>query len=320
MAENKKRKIIDTVIDLGCEIEALDRCPGYREMCWTGDSYESKFILKGLRDHFDTPWPEIAPLTTDFMIQCMDEANVEFAVLHGMYMDAKAPWYTKKNTSWKPLKYVCPPEYVKEVRDRYPKRFKAVAGINPLEPRHILLDKIKMYIEEWGFAGIKLFPFGGWYPSDKELLYPVYELCTDLDAVVCITSSQIGFYGTRLRPAHVLQIDDIAQDFPDMKIQIVCGGERTMWHNEAVAICMHSRNVNMDTAPATPTLPTGYAKVPSDLLYAQDLASDHIMWGSEFPYSFPLQEAIDALENTEGLTEEFKNKLFYENAKKFYGF
>ena len=93
-----------------------------------------------------------------------------------------------------------------------------------------------------------------------------------------------------------------------------------MWHNEAVAICMHSRNVNMDTCPAAPNLPTGYANVHEDLLYAQNLVPDHVMWGSEYPYCFPMTAGIDALENIPGLTEEFKNKLFYENAKEFYGF
>lgn len=313
-----RRKIIDTVIDLGCEIDALDKCPGYKEMCWTGDSPESKLLLKGVRDHFNTPWPGVAPLTADTLIENMDEANVEYGVLHGMYMEAKAPWKTKK--PWNPLKYVCPPEYVKEIRDRYPKRFKALAGINPMQPRHIVLDEIEKYITEWGFAGIKLFPFGGWYPSDKDLMYPIYEKCLDLDAVVCITSSQIGFIGTRLRPAHVLQIDDIAQDFPELKIQIVCGGERRVWHVEALSICFHSPNVNMDTAPGMPHLWTGYAKCPDELMMVQDMIPDHLMWASEYPYCFPMYAGIDALENMEGLTEEFKQKMFYDNAKKFYGF
>jgi hypothetical protein len=59
------RKVIDTVIDLGCEIDALDRCPGFREMCWTGDSPEAKLLLEGAQTRYNAPWPQLAPLTIE---------------------------------------------------------------------------------------------------------------------------------------------------------------------------------------------------------------------------------------------------------------
>lgn len=314
----EKRPVIDTIIDLGCEIDALDRCEGYKEMCWTGDSPESKYLLKGVREHFNAPWPEIAPLVLDTMIENMDAANVKYGVLHGMHMEPRAPWKTKK--PWHPLKYVCPADYVKEVMDKYPGRFKGVAGIDPTLPRRVVLEQIELYVKEWGFSGIKLFPFQGWHTNDKELMYPIYEKCLDLDAVVCIISSQIGFVGARLSTAHPLQIDDIACDFPELKIQVVCGGERKVWHNEVVSICFHCPNVNMDTAPGMPHLWTGYARCQEDLRLVMEMIPDHIMWGSEYPYCFPMSSGIEALENIPWLTEEFRNKLFYENAAKFYGF
>ncbi len=315
---NKRRKVIDTAIDLGCEIDALDKCPGFREMCWTGDSPESKLLMNGVRSHFNAPWPEIAPLKTEMIIEYMDEANVEFGVLHGIYFEAKAPWKTKG--PWSPLKYHCPAEYVKEVMDRWPYRFKGLAPINPLLPRKVVLDQIEKYIKGWGMAGIKLFPFGGWRTDDKDLMYPIYEKCLDLDAVVSITSSQIGFRGTRLIGAYPKQIDEIACDFPELKIQIMCGGERNVWGGDAVSIAFHCPNVNIDTAPGMPELWTGYAKQPQELCLVQEMIPDQIMWSSEFPYCFPMTAGIDALENLPGLTEEFKNKLFYENAKRFYNF
>jgi predicted TIM-barrel fold metal-dependent hydrolase len=311
-------KVIDCFIELGTERDALDRCPGFKELYWTGDTVEADYNVSGIRKHFKTPWPEIPPLTIETLIENMDEAHIKYAVLHGMDMETKAPWKTKKE--WKPYKLLCPADYVKEVMDKYPDRFKGIAGINPFKPREMVLKEIEHYVKDWGFAGIKLIPFAGFTPDNKELLYPIYERCLDLDAVVVIMSSMIGLPHFRLRCAHPLPIDDVAQDFPELKIHILHGGERPVWGYEAVAICFHSPNVYTCTSPSMPDLWTGYARFPDLLRYTAGIIPDKLMFASCYPAAFPIKDAIAALENIPGLTDEFKKKMFYENAARFYGF
>jgi predicted TIM-barrel fold metal-dependent hydrolase len=311
-------KVIDCFVELGAEKAALGRCPGFEEMYWKGDLVEADVLVTGLRKHFNTPWPEVAPLTIEHLIENMDEANIKYAVLHGVDMETKPPWKTKKE--YKPYRWLCPADYVKEVMDKYPGRFKGIAGINPFKPREVVLKEIDHYVKDWGFAGIKLIPFAGFTPDDKELLYPIYERCTDLDAVVVIMSSMIGIPFFRLRCVQPLPIDDVAQDFPDLKIHILHGGERPVWGYEAVAICFHSINVNTCTSPAQPELWTGYSRFPDMLRYAAEMIPDKLMFASNYPGAFPIKRAIDSLDSIPGLTEEFKRKMFYENAAKFYGF
>jgi len=310
-------KLIDCFIELGAEKSALDRCSGFKEVYWTGGSVEADFV-KPVREHFNIKWPEIPPLSIETLIENMDEANVIHAVLHGIDMETKPPWKTK--TDWKPFKWQCPAEYVKEVMDKYPGRFKGIAGINPFKPREMVLKEIEHYVKDWGFAGIKLIPFAGFTPDNKELLYPIYEKCVDLDAVVIIMSSMIGLPGFRLHCAHPLPIDDVAQDFPELKIDILHGGEGPVWSYEAVAICFHSPNVYMSNPPALPELWTGYARNPDLLRYVADIVPNKIMFGSNYPAAFPIRRAIEAIDSISGLTEEFKSKMFYDNAAKFYGF
>jgi predicted TIM-barrel fold metal-dependent hydrolase len=311
-------KVIDCFIDLGGEKDALDRCPGFKELYWTGGHVESNILVKNVRDYFKTPFPQIPPLKIEHLIENMDAANVKYAVLQGMDMETKPPWKTKKE--YKPFRIQCPADYVKEVMDKYPGRFKGIAGINPFKPRETVLKEIEHYVKDWGFSGIKLLPFAGFKPDDKELLYPIYELCTDLDAVVVIMSSMIGIPFYRWSYAHPLPIDDVAQDFPDLKIHMLHGGERPVWGWEALAICFHSLNVNMCTSPMVEQLWTSYARFPELLLRAQEMIPDKVMFASDWPSAWPIKLAVDTLDKIPGLTAEFKRKMFYENAAKFYGF
>ena len=182
------------------------------------------------------------------------------------------------------------------------------------------MDDIKKYILDWGFSGIKLMPLAGYYPSDPELMYPIYKLCVDLDAIVCINSSHSCWHKARLLKETPLQIDEIAQDFPDLKIHILCGGERRWRHLDAIGVCLNSRNVCLDTSPALPELWTSYINVPDEFRLAATMIPDNMMYASEYPYCFPITRGVDGIDSIEGVSEEFKNKLFYENAKRFYGF
>ena len=62
------------------------------------------------------------------------------------------------------------------------------------------------------------------------------------------------------------------------------------------------------------------ARNPDLLRYTADIIPDKLMFASNYPSCFAIKAGIEALENTTGLTEEFKKKMFYENAVKFYGF
>ena len=310
-----KRKVIDVSINLGYELAAVGRCQGYQEYM-SSELAEATLMMNGIREKYNTPWPQPIPLTLDDLIETMDEANVVQGVITGMDYRSKAPWYTKK--PYKPMRLYCPSDYVKEVIDKYPKRFKGLAGIDPMRPREDVLDEIKRCMEEWGFAGIKLMPLAGYYPSDKELLYPIYERCVDLDAVVCIESSHTCWYKSRVYSQTPLQIGEIAQDFPELRLHILCGGERTWRHNDAMAVCMNCPNVNMDTSPSLPELWTSYHNCPEEFKMAATLVPDHLMFASEYPLCYPISRGIEGLESIEGVSEEFLNKVFYENAKKFY--
>lgn len=71
-------RVIDTFVELGAEKAALPRCPGFEEMYWKGKVVEADVLVSGLRKHFKTPWPEIAPLRIEHLIENMDAANIKY--------------------------------------------------------------------------------------------------------------------------------------------------------------------------------------------------------------------------------------------------
>ena len=104
----------------------------------------------------------------------------------------------------------------------------------------------------------------------------------------------------------------------ELKIYLLHGGERQVWGYEAVAICFHSPNVFICTSPAWPGLATGYARNPELLRYAAEMIPNQVVFSSCYPAAYPIKESIAAINNIPGLSEEFKEKMFYKNAAKFF--
>ena len=55
MPAKMPQKVIDCFIELGSEKDALDRCPGFKEIYWTGDCPEAKIMIIRFRERFNVP-------------------------------------------------------------------------------------------------------------------------------------------------------------------------------------------------------------------------------------------------------------------------
>ncbi len=108
---------------------------------------------------------------------------------------------------------------------KYPKRIVAAPEVSPFDRN--VLDKMKMYVEEYGISGLKLHPSIGFYPNDKNLVYPIYEKAVDLrmkavafHCAVCGTERKKAG-NVYCQPIH---LDEPSSDFPELAFQIShCG-------------------------------------------------------------------------------------------------
>lgn len=234
--------------------------------------------------------PLLAPET---LIAQMDEAGISKSVLFAV----DAPIVYSSN------------EYVKDLCDQFPDRFIGFASVNPKAPN--AADVLERAVKDLGLKGLKLHPpLQDFFPNDKAV-YPVYEKALELNIPVVFHVGTTPFGSLcRLSQANPLLIDDIAVDFPDLRIQMTHLG--TLWHNEAFMVVEKNPNVFIDTA--------AYLYEIKDILtpdLINRIGADKIIFGTDYPMPYAGQvhkikdfvECIEAL----GLQESILRMIFKDN-------
>lgn len=170
--------------------------------------------------------------------------------------------------------------------------------------------RLKKIVTEWGFKGLKLYPsYQQYYPNAK-LVYPLYKEAQNLKIPVSVHTGSSLFRGSRLKFANPQYLDDVAVDFPDLKIILAHSG-RGLWYKEAYFLSKLHDNVYMEVSG----LP------PKNLLsYFPNLEenSHKIIFGSDWPGISSIKDNIEAV-NSLSLKKSTKKKILGENAKQLLG-
>jgi len=108
-----------------------------------------------------------------------------------------------------------------------------------------------------GFQGLKLYPtYNYFYPNDN-CLYPLYGAAQRLGIPVLFHTGSSVFTNARIKYGNPLCFDDVAVDFPDLKIVMAHGG-RGPWYEEAMTMVRLHRNVYIDVTGLPPRKLTQY--------------------------------------------------------------
>ena len=138
-----------------------------------------------------------------------------------------------------------------------------------------------------GARGFKFHPnLQGFFPNDR-MAYPLYEVIQEagLPALFHTGHSGIGSGlpgggGIRLKYSNPMHVDDVAVDFPDMKI--VLAHPSFPWQDEAISIAMHKPEVYIDLSGWSPKY------FPPQLVhYANTLLKRQVLFGSDYPMITP---------------------------------
>lgn len=160
-----------------------------------------------------------------------------------------------------------------------------------------------------GFKGLKLLPSYNYFYPNESFLYPLYAVAERLGVPVLFHTGSSIFRGTRIKYANPIYYDDVALDFPDMKIIMAHGG-RGFWYNEAMGIARLHKNVYIEVSG----LP------PQKLLeFFPDMGrfADKFIFGTDWP-SVDVKKNIEVIRNL-NLPREAVEKILGENAKKILG-
>lgn len=135
--------------------------------------------------------------------------------------------------------------------------------------------QVERCVRELGCRGLKLLPsYGRYYPNDPRMA-PAYETARDLGIPVMFHTGTSLFPGTRVRYAHPLLLDEIAEDFPGLTI-IMCHAGRPFWYKEAEWMVHRHQNVYIDISGIPP-------KQLPHVLPKLERFPDRYVFGSDWP-------------------------------------
>jgi predicted TIM-barrel fold metal-dependent hydrolase len=205
-------------------------------------------------------------------------------------------------------------EWTQTVVDRYPGRFMGFTYANPHDGKDAV-EKVVKGFEKHNLRGLKVHPPGqAFYPND-ETFYPLWQKCSDLKIPVLLHTGQTGVgagmpggNGVKLKYGQPIPyIDDMAADFPDLKI--IMAHPAVPWQEEQLSVLVHKPNVYMDLSGWSPK----YFR-PILVQYMNSIVQNKVLFGSDFPV-LTAERWMKDFETLE-LKPEVRQKILLDNAKK----
>lgn len=207
-----------------------------------------------------------------------------------------------------------PNEYIADIVKRYPKQFIGLGAVDPWKGKAAVREA-RRCAEELGFRGLKFHPQSQqFYPNDGRF-YPLWEAAQEL-GLVCLFHTgttgvgvgQPGGGGIKLKYARPIPyLDDVAADFPNLTI--ILAHPSWPWQEEQLAMVVHKTNVYMDLSGWSPKYFS-----PSLVQYANTLARDKVLFGSDYPVISPERWLQDF--EAAPFREEVRPKILIENARR----
>lgn len=201
-----------------------------------------------------------------------------------------------------------PNELVAESVSLYPERLIGFGSVDP----HRGPDALKEIerLKQMGLNGLKFIPQLLEMSFDDPRFWPIYEAAQDLQLpLLCHTGTHFH-HGKKLKFCHPLPLDEVAVEFPRLKIVLAHFG--FPWFAEALAIVQRNPNVYFNLAGWAPK------HIPEMVLtYLNGPLKNKALFGSDHPL-LSRKRILDEL-NTLPLKPETKKLLLEENPKAFLG-
>jgi predicted TIM-barrel fold metal-dependent hydrolase len=211
--------------------------------------------------------------------------------------------YSPKATGIQPIEDLLP------LVEHNPERFRILANLNP----HYHFPPVEELERQVGLGavGLKLHPVhGGFAPNDR-MLYPVYSFCEREGYPVVFHCGTSVFPGSTNRYADPALVEDVARDFPELKIVLAHGG-RGWWYEAAAFMALMRENVWIEISGLPPRrLPHYYER------YDFGRLGRRMIFGTDWPGVPGIRANATALFEL-GLDRKTLERILYGNALEVY--
>jgi uncharacterized protein len=255
-------------------------------------------LYESIRDYIEHP---------DAFVKLLDEQNIERAALIN-YVSPDVMGYTGEVNDWVH-------QYVKNHHDR----LIPFGSIDPrLEGGHKAAKReIERLIFKLELKGIKIHPphmlvAPNDYKAGSGALLTLYEMCEDEQVPIMFHTGTSVFPGARNKFGDPMPLDDVALDFPGLKIIMAHGG-RPLWMETAFFLVRRHSNVWMDISSIPPKSLLSYFPRIGQI-------ADRVIFGSDWPGPNVPSMRANADEVAKlPIPNEALRKILYYNALKVLG-
>jgi predicted TIM-barrel fold metal-dependent hydrolase len=232
----------------------------------------------------------------------MEENNVEKAVIFGA--DIETTFGSK-----------VPNEVIANIVDKYPEKFIGFAGVDPHKGMDAVRELDRAF-RELHLVGLNLAPWLHKLTANDKKFYPLYAKCVEYNIPVILhTSINFSPY-TKMDFGNPMYLDEVAMDFPELKIVASHGG--WPWVQVLIALAWRHDNIYIELSGVRPKYWTVQGSGWEPLLrYGTTLLKERIFCGTDWPlisYETYMQDLEDS-----PIQKEIKELWAYKNAEKFFG-
>jgi predicted TIM-barrel fold metal-dependent hydrolase len=233
-------------------------------------------------------------IPVEFTIDAMDQGNVKKGLI--------CAW-------WGPQGPLISNDTVASIVRQFPDRFVGIGSVDLFRPMEAIRE-IRRCVYDLGFKGIRIVQWLWNLPPTDRRYYPIYAACVELNIPICL---QVGHTGP-LCPSEpgrpIPYIDEVALEFPELKI--VCGHIGYPWTVEMIAVATKHPNVFIDTS--------AYAAKRYPLEFVEYLKSNgrkKVLFGTNYPMITPAK-CLEGLQDLK-LDDETKELFLFGNAIRIFG-
>ncbi len=171
-------------------------------------------------------------------------------------------------------------------------------------------EELIFWVTKKGARGLKLFPsYHHYYPNDPAL-YPLYKVAEELKIPVMFHTGSSLFRVARIKYADPIFLDDVALDFPDLKIIMAHSG-RGFWYDRAVFLSKIRHNLFMEISGLPPK------KLGEYFTSLEEVASK-VIFGTDWPEVPSIKANVEEFRQL-SLSEEAKERILWHNAASLLG-
>ena len=204
-----------------------------------------------------------------------------------------------------------PNEHVVDGAGRHPDVLIPFASIDPRRGADGVAEA-KRLLADGSVRGFKFHPnLQEFEPNDRSA-YPLYEVIAEHGSIALFHTGHSGIGaglpgggGVRLKHGNPMLVDDVAVDFPGMRI--ILAHPSFPWQDEALSVALHKPQVYLDLSGWTPR------RFPPQLVgYMGKALKRQVLFGSDYPLIAPDRWIEDF--RTLDLGEEAERLILRENA------